>query len=380
MQQAPGVLLVLNAGSSSMKFALFSLDERALEQRVTETLEGGPHDEAALERFVVRTGKALGDESLVAIGHRVVHGGREHVAPAHIDDALLASLERLVPLARLHQPHALALIRRMRVAHPKVPQVACFDTAFHATNGQTARRFGLPRALEAEGILRYGFHGLSYEYVAGELARVSSPAATRRTIVAHLGSGASLCALVDGHSVATTMSFSVLDGLVMGTRCGTLDPEVVLYLQRERGMSLDAVERLLYEESGLLGVSGISSDMRALLDAGTPEAAEAVALFIYRIVREAGSLAAAAGGLDTFVFTAGIGERAATIRKSVCAGLAWLGITLDDAANEAASAAGARCISASQSRVAVWVIPTDEEFSIARHTAHAVAAVPAESS
>jgi acetate kinase len=268
----------------------------------------------------------------------------------------------------------------MRVEHPGVRQIACFDTAFHATNDATARRFGLPRALEADGIVRYGFHGLSYEYVAGELARVSSPAATRRTIVAHLGSGASLCALVDGRSVATTMSFSVLDGLVMGTRCGSLDPEVVLYLQRERGMTLDAVERLLYEESGLLGVSGTSSDMRELLASDAPEAAQAVALFVYRIVRDAGSLAAAAGGLDAFVFTAGIGEGAPAIRKSVCAALAWLGIALDDAANEAPGATAARRISAAESRVAVWVIPTDEERPIAEHTARAVGVASAAAS
>ena len=385
----PGRILALNAGSSSLKFGLFAPAGTDLELRATGSLEGI----GSKAHFVARDGAGnfLAERrwsdpqpgydellaallewteshqggALLAAGHRVVHGGRRFTEPVLVDDAVLAALDALVPLAPLHQPHSLALIRRMRALHPGIPQVACFDTAFHAANPLLARRFALPRKFEAAGLLRYGFHGLSYEFVAAELARRDPAVAAGRSIIAHLGNGASLCALVAGASVATTMGFSVLDGLVMGTRCGSLDPGALVYLQRELGLTLDDLEHLLYEESGLLGVSGISGDMRVLAGSDAPSAAEAVELFVYRLIREIGSMAAAAGGLDALVFTAGIGEHDAAIRSRACAGLAWLGIELDEAAN---AAPHPERISTARSRVAVWAIATDEEGTIARHT------------
>ena len=389
-----GRILALNAGSSSLKFGLFALSGGDLALSATGLLDGigaklrftakGPGGDVLAERawgdrqplydellaVVLEWTESHQGGALLAAGHRVVHGGRRFTVPVRVDDAVLAELEALVPLAPMHQPHSLALIRRMRALHPSVPQVACFDTAFHAGNPPVARRFALPAKFEEAGVLRYGFHGLSYQYVAGELAQRDPAAAAGRCVIAHLGNGASLCALVKGASVATTMGFSVLDGLVMGTRCGSLDPGALLYMQRELSLSLEQLERLLYERSGLLGVSGLSADMRALADSASPEAAKAVELFVYRLVREIGSMAAAAGGLDALVFTAGIGEHDASVRARACAPLEWLGIALDESANMALNPGR---ISSARSRVAVWVIPTNEEITIARQAVAAAA-------
>src|SRR5262249_48903506 len=275
----------------------------------------------------------LAELRLVGVGHRVVHGGREFAAPVRVEAKTLEALERLTPLAPLHQPHNLAPMVRLLKLAPDLPQVACFDTAFHRTSPDVAQRFALPEELHDAGVQRYGFHGLSYEYIAAELPRVDARAAAAKTIVLHLGNGSSMCAMDAGRSVATTMGFTATDGLPMGTRCGALDPGVILYLMDERRMDARAIERLLYNESGLLGVSGISSDMRALLASTAPSARLAIALYVYRIRRELGSLAAALGGLDTIVFTGGIGEHAPAIRERVCRDAAWLGVELAGAAN-----------------------------------------------
>jgi acetate kinase len=310
----------------------------------------------------------LGAASLHAVGHRIVHGGPDHDRPVRVTNGLLSTLARLAPLAPLHQSHNLAAIRAVAGTRPGLPQIACFDTAFHRTMPDVASRYALPRAYEAEGIRRYGFHGLSYEYIAHRLRDIAPDLANGRVIVAHLGNGASLCAMHDGRSLDTTMGLTALDGLVMGTRCGNLDPGVLLYLQQCHRMSATEVETLLYERSGLLGVSGISSDMRALLASKVASAREAVALFVFRIARESGGLASSLGGLDGFVFTAGIGENAAEIRSAVCRRLAWLGIDLDSGANTR----GLGRISTPESAVQVWVIPTDEEAMVARHTVETV--------
>jgi acetate kinase len=280
----------------------------------------------------------------------------------------LETLERLIPLAPLHQPHNLAPIARLLERAPNVPQVACFDTSFHRTNPDLAQRFALPAELHDAGVQRYGFHGLSYEYIAEEFTHVDASAPLAKTIVLHLGNGSSLCAMDGGRSVATTMGFTPADGLPMGTRCGALDPGVVVYLMEQRKMDVRAIERLLYHESGLLGVSGISSDMRMLLASAAPSAKLAVDLYVYRIRREVGSLAAALGGLDAIVFTGGIGEHAAIIRERVCQDAAWIGVELDAVAN----ARGGPRISVGHSRVPAWVIPTNEELMIARHTQRVV--------
>jgi acetate kinase len=381
-------ILVLNAGSSSVKFALFGeglarvasgqvsglpaapvFDAKDGAGRpIEETrLEGGGalgHDGALAH--VVRWVRELygGDHRLVAVGHRVVHGGPQHVAPERVDEALVASLDKLVPLAPLHLPHNLSAIRTLLERAPDLAQVACFDTAMHRTQSRLEQMYALPRELEEAGVRRYGFHGLSYESIAAALPRYDGRAALGRTIVLHLGNGASMCALAAGRSVATTMGFTALDGLPMGTRSGALDPGVLLYLMDERGMDARALEVLLYERSGLLGVSGVSSDVRALLASSDPRATLALDLFVHRIGRELGSLAAALGGLDALVFTAGIGENAPPVRAAVCRHARWLGVELDPAANERH---GPR-ISAPSSRTASWVIPTDEEVVIARHT------------
>ncbi len=397
MGGAKGVL-VLNAGSSSVKFALF---ERGgpdrLELRVRgeiESIDDAPHfiaeapDRSVLTerrwsaaghpgyddllRYLITWAEAhLGGDELIATGHRVAHGGMTYSQPALVTERMLRDLAALLPLAPLHLPHNLAAIEALRRTHPNLPQVACFDTAFHQTQPRVARLFGIPRKLAEEGVVRYGFHGLSYEYIASVLPRYDQRAASGRTIVAHLGSGASLCAMLDRRSVATTLGFGGLDGLLMGTRCGSLDPEVVIYLLREKKMTPDAVDRLLEKESGLLGVSGISADMRTLLQSSGPDAQEAIELFVYRIVRETGSMVTAAGGIDAFVFTAGIGEHAWQIRRDVCARLGCLGIELDEVANRADEAR----ISSARSTTSVLVIPTDEELMIARHT---IAVVDAE--
>ena len=385
------VLLTLNAGSSSIKFAVFEIndgrDPAPLNHGQIEGIGAAPHllardqsgallterrwpndanvtHEEVLTELLRWIEAHLDGARLMAAGHRVVHGGRGLVAPARITASVMAELESLIPLAPLHQPHSLNAIRALAKLRPELPQVACFDTAFHRTIAPVARRFALPRELTDAGIERYGFHGLSYEYIATKLQKTAPGLATGKTIVAHLGNGASLCALAAARSVDTTMSFTALDGLPMGTRCGALDPGVILYLLQAKSMSNDAIEHLLYSQSGLLGVSGISSDMRALIESPDPHAREAVDLFAFRIARETGALAMTLGGLDGFVFTAGIGENVALVRRLVCERLAWLGVALDDAANER----GDPCISAAHSRVAVWVLPTNEELMLARHT------------
>lgn len=362
-------LLVLNAGSSSLKYSVFA-DEEPPRLLMHGNVDGLGTAEAKLDhagataRVLSSIAEALGEAEVAAVGHRVVHGGSRFSAPALVDDAALAEMDALVPLAPLHQPHNLAAIRAVSRALPSVPQVACFDTAFHATQPAVARAFALPRRYAEEGVRRYGFHGLSYEYIASVLPSIDARAASGRTIVLHLGNGASMCALAGSKSVATTMSFTALDGLVMGTRCGSIDPGVLLYLMQHDGLDVRALEELLYERSGLLGVSGESSDMRALLASTSPAAAEAVDLFVYRIVRELGSLCAALGGLDALVFTGGIGENAAIIRARVCQGASFFGVDLDEDAN----GRGGPRITREESHVSAWVIPTNEELMIARHT------------
>jgi acetate kinase len=383
-------ILVLNAGSSSLKFSVF-LDGEPPEPLLRGQLEGlftrprflardpagvvvGDQEWPAVTRlghdgaidFLIAWGRGevLRGHRIAAAGHRVVHGGLRFTRPVRIDPDVLAALEAFAPLAPLHQPHNLAAIKAIVQLAPALPQVACFDTSFHRTQPAVAQTFALPRRYTEEGILRYGFHGLSYEYVASVLPGLDACAAQGRTVVAHLGNGASMCALRGGQSVASTMGFTAVDGLPMGTRCGALDPGVPLYLMDRHGMDARALERLMYQESGLLGVSGISSDMRTLLDSPDPRAAEAIDLFVYRIGRELGSLAAALGGLDALVFTGGIGENAAAIRARVCRDAAWLGLELDEAANDAR---GPR-VSRAESRVAAWVVPTNEELMIAQHT------------
>jgi len=300
---------------------------------------------------------------IVAVGHRVVHGGMRNTEPRRVDLALLTELEELVPLAPLHQPQNLAPMRMFASTEPALPQVACFDTAFHRSQPAVAQAFALPGRITGLGVLRYGFHGLSYEYIASVLKDHDPVAAAGRCIVLHLGAGSSACALAGGRSVASTMGFSTLDGLPMGTRCGSLDPGVILYLLQQQGMSADEISQMLYRDSGLKGVSGISADVRDLLEVEStePGARAALALYAYRIGREIGSLVAALGGLDALVFTAGVGEHAVRIRSDVCAACSWLGLRLDVAANQTH---GPR-ISAANSRVNAWVIPTDEEGLIA---------------
>jgi acetate kinase len=384
-------VLTINAGSSSLKFAVWRIgaDDRpslsakgqvegigtsprlaaedAAGRVLVERRWQGDRSLGHAEFFRVIGGwlrEHLGEAALLGVGHRVVHGGVDHAAPVRIDPTVMARLEALCPLAPLHQPHNLAGIRAVAAARPELPQVACFDTAFHRSHPELADWFALPRRFYDDGIRRYGFHGLSYEYIAGALAEVAPEIAEGRVVVAHLGSGASMCALHGGRSVDSTMGFTALDGLPMGTRCGALDPGVVLHLMRAYGMDADAIERLLYQDCGLKGVSGIGNDMRTLLASDDPHAAQAIDLFVWRIGRELGALAGVLGGLDGLVFTAGIGERSAEIRARVCARAAWLGIALDEAANRA----GGPRISAAASKVAVYAIPTDEELMIARHT------------
>lgn len=393
-------LLVLNAGSSSIKFALFGLPVsetgsvplcegqlsdighrphfRAHAEK-TETLvdtllaEGSSHEDA-LDTLLNWIGRQYADLTLVAAGHRVVHGGRRYAAPVRIDAEVLAELRRLIPLAPLHQPHHIAAIEALQQRHPALLQIACFDTAYHHEQPSVATAFALPRALHEEGIRRYGFHGLSYEYIASVLPQIAGgDVANGRVIVAHLGAGASLCAMLGRRSVATTMGFTALDGLPMSRRCGNLDPGVVLYLMQEKGMSAEAIASMLYNASGLLGVSGISDDMRTLLASDDVHAAQAIDLFIYRIRRELGSLAAALGGLDALVFTAGIGEHAAEIRRRVMEDAQWLGLE----GNADANLAGGPRISSATSRVSAWVIATDEDLMIARHTQRVLSATSA---
>jgi acetate kinase len=388
-------VLTINAGSSSIKVSLFEVGRSGLQPVLSgavDSLGSSPRFSARNPLGAVLADRSwtetdgsfqvlmktlldwiedhLGSDALVAVGHRVVHGGPEHVRPERVTPALLEVLDRLVPLAPLHEPHNIAPMRALAATHPALPQVACFDTAFHSTMPAIATRFALPCGYESEGIRRYGFHGLSYEYIAGRLRDFEPALAGGRVIAAHLGNGASLCAMLDGRSIDTTMGFSALDGLVMGTRCGTLDAGVVLYLLQEKGLTVDDTVDLLYRRSGLLGVSGgIASDMRILLASEDPHASEAVDLFCYRIAREVGALTSVLGGLDGLIFTAGIGEHAPEVRAKVCARLGWLGLGLDAAAN----VRGDTTISASGSRIAVRVIPTDEEAMIARMTVETIA-------
>lgn len=382
------IVAVLNAGSSSIKFAvrgtesglplllrgqveaigvapiltLKGADGSVLDTRLFDN-EGFDHA-AGTRTIIAEVRERLAGNDLVAVGHRVVHGGTHHLAPVRVDPGVVAQLETLIPLAPLHQPHNLAPIRTLMTEAPDIPQIACFDTAFHATQPMVARSYAIPRVMTAEGVLRYGFHGLSYEFIAGRIAERAPHLAEARVIAAHLGNGASLCAMRGGRSVASTMGFTAVDGLMMGTRCGSIDPGVLIWLMDEKGMDARAIERLIYKESGLLGVSGITSDMRTLRKAEAAEAKEAIDLFVYRIVREIGSMAAALGGLDALVFTAGIGENDAQLRDKIIEGCRWLGITMDPDANNR----GDGCISSARSTVEAWVIPTDEERMIAEHT------------
>jgi acetate kinase len=387
----PGAVLVLNAGSSSIKFAIY--EDRKPE--LAEIYRGQIEGIGSSPRFVVRdAAKAiaadkrwpegepldreqalvhlltwirdhLGDHDVIGIGHRVVHGGERFAAPVRIDEGVLDALEAFVPLAPLHQPHNLLPIRLLLKHRPGLPQVACFDTAFHRTQPEIAQLYALPRAIIDRGVRRYGFHGLSYEYIASILPKAAPEIAKGRVVVAHLGSGASLCALSEGRSISTTMGFSALEGLPMGTRSGSLDPGAVFFLIRDMKLTPDEAEKLLYSKAGLLGVSGVSNDMRVLKEQapGNPHCRQAIDLFVYRIGREIGSLVAALGGIDGLVFTAGIGENDAELRAAVIEGAAWAGFTLDAAAN----AGGGPRISGPEGPAA-FVLPTNEELMIARHT------------
>ncbi|MGA4551941.1 acetate/propionate family kinase [Methylorubrum aminovorans] len=383
-------ILVVNAGSSSIKFKLYRIDGADL----APLLGGGMSGIGGTPLLTVKDGRGAvleerrftpgdvpdasaaqhhledwfahhrGGESIVAVGHRVVHGGPDFAEPVLVDDAVLRRLESFIPLAPLHQLGNLDPIRVLRQRRPDLPQVACFDTAFHRGHPELSDRFALPGFLHDEGVRRYGFHGLSYEYVAGRLRDLAPETAQGRVVVAHLGSGASLCALKGGRSQETTMSFTALDGVPMGTRCGALDPGVVLHLIEHKGMSPAEVGHMLYHESGLLGLSGLSNDVRTLLASDRPEAAMAVAFFCRRVAQAAASLAVTLGGLDAFVFTAGIGENAPEIRQRIVAELGWAGLILSNDANRS----GVARLDAAGSRAQIWIIPTDEERMIARHT------------
>ena len=385
----PRGILTINAGSSSIKFALFELNgglnprpvvsgqidgigakaklvakTAAGKQELPLSLEGEQEaqHQASLGVLLAWVHDNFQGWSLAAVGHRVVHGGELFSAPMVVDRDSVRQLAQFIPLAPLHQPHNLNGIKAIAAISSDVPQVACFDTAFHRTNPAVAQAFAIPRPLTAEGVKRYGFHGLSYEYIARVLPE-HTPRAEGRVIVAHLGNGSSMCGMIGRRSIASTMGFTAIDGLMMGTRTGAIDPGVLLYLMDEKGMGSAELTRLLYKESGLLGVSGISQDMRTLLESERPEAAEAIDLYCYRIIREIGSLAAAIGGIDALVFTGGIGEHAAEIRRRVCERLDWLGAELDGTAN----GAGAIRISTAASKLDLLVVPTNEEWMIAHH-------------
>ncbi len=383
-------IAVLNAGSSSIKFSVFAARDGALELTVRGQAEGlytSPQFMAKDAADKVLNEKSWGDgvnlghggalaymvaflrdefagHRLVGVGHRVVHGGVEYTSPVRVDATVLKALEKYVPLAPLHQPHNLDPIRELLERSPQLPQVACFDTAFHSGAPVVAQAFALPKAITDLGVRRYGFHGLSYEYIAHVLPEFDERAARGKTVALHLGNGCSMCAIADRRSLASTMGFTAVDGLPMGTRCGNLDPGVMLYLMDELKMDARAIEKLIYQQSGLLGMSGISSDMRTLEASDAPLAKAAIDVFVYRIGRELGSLAAALGGLDAIVFTAGIGENSRSLRERVCRDAKWLGVELDAAAN---GNNGPR-IDAVGSTVSAWVIPTNEELMIARHT------------
>lgn len=384
------VIVTLNAGSSSLRCAVFEPGEKGLEARLRLSLRGlpdamiwqredactgeteeqhldppdssGTAQETALATMTERLLAEIDPARIAAFSHRVVHGGQDFIAPVHVDGEVLTRLATLAPMAPSHQPHNLAAIRDLAERFPDTPQIACFDTAFHKDLPHQDRVFALPKEMAGDGLRRYGFHGLSYDYVASALQNIAPGVAQSRVVIAHLGHGASMCALMGGQSVATTMGMTALDGLPMGQRCGALDPGVVLYLIEERGMTPEEVREMLYNRSGLVGLSGIGSDMAALLESDAPDAKSAVAFFIYRCQREIGSLAAALGGLDALVFTGGIGENSPVIRKRICAKLGWLGIRIDDQANHQ----GASRISSDAGKVAAFMIPTDEEHVLAR--------------
>jgi acetate kinase len=387
-------ILTLNAGSSSIKFALFDL-ETELAEAVRGEVEGlgsTPHLQAekagrkfadtALDAAKVTDHasaltvaldvleKEIGGVAIAAVGHRVVHGGIAFTESIVLDEPRIADLQKLSPLAPLHQPHNLSGIRAAQRAFPDAMQVACFDTAFHRSHPWVNDTYALPREFYDQGIRRYGFHGLSYEYVTGRLKQIAPLYEQGGVVVMHLGNGASMCAIRDGQSVGSSMGFTALDGLPMGTRCGQLDPGVVLYLMKEKDMTADQIEDLLYRQSGLKGLSGLSQDMRELEAAGTPQAMQAIDYFVYRIRRELGSMAVVLSGLDAVVFCGGIGENAWRIRERICSGFEWLGVELDEARNQA----GETVISSDRSRARVFVIKTDEEMTIARHTARLLAA------
>jgi acetate kinase len=353
-------IVTLNAGSSSLKYGIYAAtaEPRAIARGEIE------HDTAGdAETLIAEIDKRLDGRPLAAVGHRIVHGGPDFVAPVRLTDEIIAALDALTPWAPLHQPLCLAPVKKLATARPDLPQIACFDTAFHHNLRPPVSRYAIPLAYEAKGIRRYGFHGLSYEHVARRLGEISPHLKARKTIVAHLGSGASLCAMQDGASVDTTMGFSVLDGLVMASRPGAIDPGILLYLLKEEGLTPQQLEDLLYHKSGLLGVSGLSGDMRELLASAAPDAREAIELYTFRIAREIAALTNSLDGLDLLVFTGGVGEHAAPIRAMVASRLRWLGLEIDAAAN----AAAAERIDVPQSAVEVRIIPADEELAIARH-------------
>jgi acetate kinase len=380
-------MLALNAGSSSIKFGLFGMagaEPRYLFAGEVADIGDKPHltikdmdgrsvldrgwpaprkQEDILDDILGWVDQNAGSGGLAAIGHRIVHGGSQFVAPVRLNRKTIEELARLTPMAPLHQEACLAPARTLLSLRPDVMQVGCFDTAFHAALEPPASRFAIPRSYEESGIRRYGFHGLSYEFIAGRLREISPALAGKRTVVAHLGSGASLCATSNGRSVDTTMGFTPLDGVMMGTRCGTIDPGILLYLQRERGLSVQELEQILYHRSGLLGVSGISSDMRTLLSSSDPRAAEAIDLFTFEVAKAVCAMALTLQGLDCLVFTGGIGEHAAKVRALSCARLRWLGVELDASAN----GGDAGLVSLDSSSVEIRVIPTSEETTIARH-------------
>jgi acetate kinase len=377
-------LLTLNAGSSSFKFALFPLTgERPLAVGLADrigpegmlSVKAGDDEDltantpadvsshaAALRSALAVLSGHFKELQILVVGHRIVHGGAEHAGPALLDEAALAKLAKCEPFAPLHQPHNLAGVRAAMEAFPDARQVACFDTAFHRSHPFVNDTFALPRSYYEKGIRRYGFHGLSYEFIASEVARLAPRLAEGKVVVAHLGNGASVCAIQNGRSVASTMGFSALDGLPMGTRSGQLDPGVVLYLMDQEGMSAQAITELLYKKSGLLGMSGVSNDMRTLEASGDPRAAEAIDYFVFRVQREIGAMAAALGGIDALVFCGGIGENAKTVRARICERLAWMGLELDHTRN----AANDLVISGPMSRAQIMVIRTNEELVIAR--------------
>jgi len=381
-------IAVINAGSSSVKFALYAVSDNPdiLFRGQIEGIGVSPRlsvkdaqgellvervwpesgfDHGSATREILEVGARLASGTQVTgIGHRVVHGGMTFNSPVRLDSDVLAALARLEPLAPLHQPHNLAPIRTIFEAAPHIPQVACFDTSFNRSQAHVAQAFALPRRFGEAGVRRYGFHGLSYEYLLSRLHDLCPDQASGRVILAHLGNGASLCAAKQGHSVASTMGFTAVDGLMMGTRCGALDPGVVLYLMREHRLDSAAIEDLIYRRSGLLGVSGLSPDMRTLRASSDPMAREAIDLFVYRIIREVGSMVAALDGIDAFVFSGGIGENDSATRADVIAGCRWMGAELDPALNTA----GVGRISSAASSIPIWVIPTDEEGMIAQHT------------